>query len=733
VPTLANRVYYRIKPYVPWAVRIRARRALARHLRQTHAATWPIDPRAARSSPGWNGWPDGKKFGVVLSHDVEGPEGLEKCRALAAVEQSLGFRSVFNFVPEGSYRVPAELRRWLTDEGFEVGVHDLHHDGLLFSSPGEFADKAKRINGYLRDWSAAGFRAGFMFRNLDWYHQLEVNYDASTFDTDPFEPQADGAGTIFPFWVRSPANNGRPGYVELPYTLPQDSTLFLVLRERSPAIWLRKLDWVAQNGGLVMVNVHPDYVRFDGEPASASTYPVAHYRALLEAIRNHQAGPYWHPLPRDLAAWYRSTRPAEAPRSAPAARLPVSIYSHPQPHPPTLRGKRAAVILYSNYPSDPRPRRAAEAMIEAGMSVDLLCLSASPSDPAEETVQGVRVFRHPMQRRRDGIGTYLWQYARFFLAAFSFLTRRSLSRPYDVVHVHNMPDFLVFSALLPRLQGSRILLDLHDPSPELMQTIYRLRPGHLIVRVLRLIEKASIGFSHLVLTPNVAFRRLFASRSCDPEKIALVMNAPQPEIFSPDRFPAEAATGAQAEFRVMHHGLIAHRHGVDLLVEAIAQLRPRIPGIRLDLYGGETPFLPIVLETARRLGVADAVHYHGPKSQAEIAVAIRECHVGVVPNRRSVFTEINFPTRLFEYLALQRPVIAPSTEGIRDYFGPEDLYLFSPNDVASLASQIEAVHRDPAAVPGRVARGLAVYREHRWEGERDQLLRTLAGLLPAGT
>jgi glycosyltransferase involved in cell wall biosynthesis len=217
------------------------------------------------------------------------------------------------------------------------------------------------------------------------------------------------------------------------------------------------------------------------------------------------------------------------------------------------------------------------------------------------------------------------------------------------------------------------------------------------------------------------------------------MNAPQPEIFSPDRFVAEPEpveghrlpVEARTEFRVMHHGLIAHRHGVDLLVEAIAQLRPRIPGIRLDIYGGETPFLPVVLETARRLGVADAVHYHGPKSQAEIAAAIRECHVGVVPNRRSVFTEINFPTRLFEYLAMQRPVIAPSTEGIRDYFGPEDLYLFTPDDVASLASQIEAVHRDPAAVPGRVARGLAVYREHRWEGERDQLLRTVAGLLPA--
>jgi hypothetical protein len=156
------------------------------------------------------------------------------------LEMDLGFRSSFNFVPEGSYRVPAELREELTESGFEIGIHDLKHDGHLFASHRGFKRRAVRINGYARKWGATGFRSGFMLRNLDWLHDLDV-HTCLTFDTDPFEPHRTGS-TIFPFWVPR-SNNGSvshqgatnnassKGYVELPYTLPQDSTLFLVLRE----------------------------------------------------------------------------------------------------------------------------------------------------------------------------------------------------------------------------------------------------------------------------------------------------------------------------------------------------------------------------------------------------------------------------------------------------------------------------------------------------------------------
>jgi hypothetical protein len=165
------------------------------------------------------------------------------------------FRSSFNFVPEGGYAIPQELQDSITLRGYEVGVHDLRHDGKLYRGRAEFDQNAIRINRYLQEWGASGFRSGFMLHNLDWLHDLGVDYDASTFDTDPFEPQPDGCGTIFPCWVSSSCGGG---YVELPYTLPQDFTLFLLLNETSVDIWVQKLDWIAEHGGMALVNVHPD-------------------------------------------------------------------------------------------------------------------------------------------------------------------------------------------------------------------------------------------------------------------------------------------------------------------------------------------------------------------------------------------------------------------------------------------------------------------------------------------
>ena len=307
---LRRRIYFRLKPYLPWCLRHSLRRLAADLQRNAFKAVWPINEDAAEPPLGWPGWPDGKRFAFVLTHDVETQEGLDRCRKLAELEMAHGFRSSFNFVPEGDYPIPTELGTWLSNQGFEVGVHDLRHDGKLYSSRSVFRKNAKRINAYLKEWKAVGFRSGFMLHELDWLHDLEVEYDASTFDTDPFEPQADGAGTIFPFWVAPVEGRAsRKGYIELPYTLPQDSTLFLVFREKTPAIWLDKLDWVAAQGGMALVNVHPDYLQFPGEAPGAMTYPVEHFIRLLEHARNRHAGAYWQALPREVARAVAPYRP----------------------------------------------------------------------------------------------------------------------------------------------------------------------------------------------------------------------------------------------------------------------------------------------------------------------------------------------------------------------------------------------------------------------------------------
>src|SRR2546428_3022205 len=296
---LLLRIYYLLKPAIPWTVRMALRRFHARRLRRRFSRSWPINKAAARAPEGWPGWPDGKQFVFVLTHDVEGKKGLDRCRELAEMEIRLGFRSSFNFVPEGEYTTPESLSGFLTSNGFEVGVHDLRHDGTLYRSWKSFRAGAEKINRYLENWRGVGFRSGFMLHNLDWLHDLNILYDASTFDTDPFEPQPDGMNTIFPFRV---SQNGHSGYVELPYTLPQDSTLFLVLREPSIDIWRRKLDWVAQNGGLALVNAHPDYMNFEGR-RTAREYQVQLYQDLLEYVAKHYSTQCWFALPRDVARY----------------------------------------------------------------------------------------------------------------------------------------------------------------------------------------------------------------------------------------------------------------------------------------------------------------------------------------------------------------------------------------------------------------------------------------------
>jgi hypothetical protein len=292
--------YYAVKPIIPTAARFTLRHWYSRPLRSMHATRWPIPP-VCTVPAGWPGWPGGKRFAFVLSHDVEGKKGLDRCRELAGLDMRLGLRSSFNFVPEGAYETPEELRRFLTGHGFEVGVHDLRHDGRLYASHRSFMAAAPRINHYLDAWKASGFRAGFMRHDLEWIKQLDVRYDSSTFDYDPFEPQPDGVNTVFPFWV---ARSDGTGYVELPYTLPQDSTLFLVLRERTNAIWKQKLDWIAGHGGMAQVVVHPDYISFDNCRTSTE-YPVAIYRDFLSYVVARYRDSAWFARPGEVADYVR--------------------------------------------------------------------------------------------------------------------------------------------------------------------------------------------------------------------------------------------------------------------------------------------------------------------------------------------------------------------------------------------------------------------------------------------
>ena len=296
-------VYYFLKPLLPKSFWLYLRKKRISLIRKSSGHIWPIDENAAKKPEGWQGWPDGKHFAFVLTHDVETARGQQKCHLLAELEMRNGFRSSFNFVAE-DYAVDNELRRFLREQRFEVGVHGLTHRGNLFRSEKTFLEQVPKINRYLREWDAVGFRAPSMFRNLQWLKKLDIEYDCSSFDTDPFEPQPDGVGRIFPFLVHN--DPSCRGYVELPYTLPQDSTLFVTMNEESIDIWKRKLDWIAENGGMALLNVHPDYLRFDDGKMKLLEYPVKFYEEFLKYVESRYHGQYCHLLPRDVARYWKA-------------------------------------------------------------------------------------------------------------------------------------------------------------------------------------------------------------------------------------------------------------------------------------------------------------------------------------------------------------------------------------------------------------------------------------------
>jgi hypothetical protein len=293
--------YYYLKPLIPRRLQIELRRVVVFHKLKKFKDVWPIDESAGDSPEWWKGWPEKKRFALVLTHDVDKAKGHDNCNSLIEIEEKLGFRSSFNFVPE-RYTVSSALRNYLTSNGFEVGVHGLNHDGKLYNSKEIFKERAVRINHYIKEWGSVGFRSPAMHHNLEWIHDLDIDYDASTFDTDPFEPQSDGMCTIFPFWVSN--NSSQKGYLELPYTLPQDFTLYVLMKETGFDIWKRKLDWIAEQGGMALLNVHPDYMRFDDKKRGLEEYPAEYYEEFLRYIKTEYAGQYWNVLPKDMTRFW---------------------------------------------------------------------------------------------------------------------------------------------------------------------------------------------------------------------------------------------------------------------------------------------------------------------------------------------------------------------------------------------------------------------------------------------
>ncbi len=296
-------LYYQIRPFLPAWVRPLLHKFNNNHQKKNTLLQWPVEDRFVvflfttmqntineqlkNDLEYVHFWPNGKRFSFVITHDIETAAGQSFVRELADMDEKYGFRSSFNFVPK-DYPIDTRLIFDLKQRGFEVGVHGWKHDGKLFSSRSKFENHAMQINQVLHEWGSVGFRSPMTHRNPEWMQALDIEYDSSFFDTDPYEPIPGGTMSIWPFQMGD--------FVELPYTLVQDHTLMITLGEKTPRIWLEKVEFIRKYCGMALVNVHPDYQR---SPAN-----FAIYEEFLRQMS--QKDDYWQALPRDVARWWKA-------------------------------------------------------------------------------------------------------------------------------------------------------------------------------------------------------------------------------------------------------------------------------------------------------------------------------------------------------------------------------------------------------------------------------------------
>jgi glycosyltransferase involved in cell wall biosynthesis len=367
------------------------------------------------------------------------------------------------------------------------------------------------------------------------------------------------------------------------------------------------------------------------------------------------------------------------------------------------------MLTHSHYEEDPRVRREAESLVRAGVSVVVYGLRR-PGEPRTEVIDGVQLRRLDVQRHQGaGIAIYMAEYVAFLLRSLVAATRAHRHEHFRAIHVHTLPDFLVFAALPLKLVGVPVILDLHEAMPEFFRMRFGGRIGEeglrarLAHRLLVLQERASVAFADAVLTVNDALGDRLAGMGVRRAKITILLNTPSLERWDAAAHPARAFR-EDGTLRLVYAGAVTPIYELDVVVRAIAALagtRPDLP-VTLDVYGrGDSAEALTAL--AAELGVADRVTLHGRIPIDAVPAAVAAADIGLAPTARTEFTDFSLSTKIFEYAAMGKPVIASELPTIERYLGDRALWTYAPGDPVSLTSILARVADDAAERAVRVA------------------------------
>jgi glycosyltransferase involved in cell wall biosynthesis len=384
--------------------------------------------------------------------------------------------------------------------------------------------------------------------------------------------------------------------------------------------------------------------------------------------------------------------------------------------------KKVLMIAYTDYKYDARVRREAETLART-KEFEVSILTPKEENRVRQFNMGdVTIIEVDLNKYRGNKKLpYIFSYLHFTLRCAAICTLKFFKRQIDIIHVHNMPDFLVFSALIPRMLGCKLILDIHDSMPETYLSKFSGK-NYFFYKLLCLEESICTAIAHKVICVNQTQKDVIVGRGLSPEKVTISMNVPDPVLF-PLNKSVPSATQKNNVFRMIYHGTVADRLGVDLVVQAVAELSDKIPGLQFHIWSKDGPELDAIGQLGRSLGVADRLYIlPGGLPLEKLAKELKIMDLGIIGNRRCVATDLMLPVKLLEYISVSIPVVAPRLKCIQHYFSEEMISFYEPESVASMAGAIFKLYRDKEKREQQVLAARLFLDNYGWQTHQNDLL-----------
>lgn len=724
-------------------------------------------------------WPEGKQAAFILTHDVEDEAGKAFCSSIMDIDDEYCFKASFQIVPEKRYPVEHQFLQQFRDRNFEICVHDLNHDGNLYREYPEFRRRARLINSYCKKFGTQGFRSGVLYRNLRWYGEYEFAFDMSVPNVGHLDAQAGGCCTVMPYFVGEileiPVTLTQD--YSLFYILHQYSTdlweqqiktivdghglvsvivhpdyvieaeqqrlfrdLLTHVRQQCSVrnIWAtvpsKVNSWWRKRDEMKLVSSADGWsITGEGSAAARIAYACLNGDSLSYTFTPppdmipHLSTAVADSLPRapnPLAAVHPSGDDRILTASSPVA-SPAATKLTASARPPdkasesrsVRRPLRVAMVSYSFYETDNRVLRYASTLAKRGDYVDVFALRGE-GKPVEEEMDGVHI--HRLQARvlnEKSRFSYGWRICQFLARAAVLVAKYDFEKRYDILHIHSVPDFMVLSALIPKLRGTPVILDIHDILPELYTSKFNSGKQSRLFRILVAVERASCRFANHVIIANDIWRERLLSRSLTPDKCTVVLNSPDRSIFN------QAGNGhsQNGKFLMLYPGSLNWHQGLDIAVRAFATISKDMPQTEFHIYG-EGPSKNTLLELIKELGVEHQVKMPSTRSLREIAQIMATANLGIVPKRKDNFGNEAFSTKILEFMAVGVPVIVADTMIDKFYFDSSTVKFFRSGDVQDLARCMREMIENPQERQQQVENATRFVKMVDWSAKQHEYL-----------